>query len=658
MKKLHLLKPDVRKRYVGDKKDEEVQLLYVPDDLDEKCLDEDIKAGAKQFESVKELLGKKKSRVTIIDCDNWEQGMLAVSYLAAIRYKMEQGETEDVEQMDDAHLDQENGIYDEKDKPLTDDFEDIYFEDDEEEFDDPYDMCNSYQEHPRRIPVIRVEEIFGASPRNPMNHIFWDYNTSMMGNGQTDKKRPYWFLCTGESVCITAPISEYFKENMRYVDLLSRFSNNKYVYLVLIKNEWNDSPYYEMDDDENSEENDNLFVCEMALEYTAQVVKVYMQEEKKMTYYKALFDSWLQQMGCTTAKGFPKEKIINGIIRMRKRNKSVLMEKFIRYIIQGQESNCVLMEKHFELLDQFNLLEQKEKKTGTSCMDEELVGVEDVKRQVTDIIQVMKYNKAREQNGLPNGDYHNVHMFIGAPGTAKTTVAKMLGNEMAKERLLSGHRFISINGAELKGKYVGHSAPKTKSLFDNYDIIFIDEAYSISASGDKELDSFSQEAIAQLIIELEKHATDKLVMFAGYGGKNVSEKDNKMRVFLDANPGIKSRINSTIYFDSYTPEQMVDIVRKKASNMQFVIAKDADAIMLEYFKARVDRDDFGNGREARSFLEECQRHAAHRVMSLPPNKITKKTLKQITLEDVKNTVCRLRNSNEVQEGRKHHLGFV
>ncbi len=657
MKKLHLLKPDVRKRFVGEKKDEEVQLIYVPNDLDEKCLDEDIKAGAKQFESVKELLGKKKSRVTIIDCDNREQGMLAVSYLAAIRYQMERGETEDVEQMDDAHLDQENGIYDEKDKPLTNDFEEKYSEDDEE-FDDPYDMCNSYREHPRRIPVIEMNEILGATSRNPMNHIFWDHNTSMMGNGKTDTKRPYWFLCTGESVCIMAPIIDLVKDNMRYADPLGRFSSNKYVYLVLVRQDYDDGTYYGMYDEEDSEENDNLFVCEMALEHTAQVVKVRVQEEKNMAYYKALFDSWLQQMGCTTAKGFPKEKIINGIIRMRKKNKSALMEKFIRYILQEQEENCVLTEKHFELLKRFHLLEQKKKKTGTGCMDEELVGMEDVKRQITDIIQVMKYNKAREQNGLPNGDYHNVHMFIGAPGTAKTTVAKMLGNEMAKERLLSGGRFISINGAELKGKYVGHSAPKTKSLFDNYDIIFIDEAYSISASGDKELDSFSQEAIAQLIIEMEKHATDKLVMFAGYGGKNVSEKDNKMRVFLDANPGIKSRINSTVYFDSYTPEQMVDIVRQKASNMQFVITKDADVVMLEYFKERVDCNDFGNGREARSFLEECQRHAAHRVMSLPPNKITKKTLKQITLEDVENTIRRLRNSNEVQEGRKYRLGFV
>ena len=103
--------------------------------------------------------------------------------------------------------------------------------------------------------------------------------------------------------------------------------------------------------------------------------------------------------------------------------------------------------------------------------------------------------------------------------------------------------------------YVGHSAPKTKALFEKYDVIIIDEAYSI-VEYDGKTDSFGNEAIAQLIIEMEKHSTDKLIIFAGYGGKNVSEKDNRMQAFLDANPGIKSRITSTFYFDSYSADEM------------------------------------------------------------------------------------------------------
>ena len=92
-----------------------------------------------------------------------------------------------------------------------------------------------------------------------------------------------------------------------------------------------------------------------------------------------------------------------------------------------------------------------------------------------------------------------------------------MGQMMFNEKLLPDNRYICINGAELKGKYVGHSAPNTKKLFENYDVIIIDEAYSIVEENGT-MDSFGNEAIAQLIIELENHSTDKLIIFAGYGG--------------------------------------------------------------------------------------------------------------------------------------------
>ena len=133
------------------------------------------------------------------------------------------------------------------------------------------------------------------------------------------------------------------------------------------------------------------------------------------------------------------------------------------------------------------------------------------KRPETDI------RRLRKEMGMKKSSYHNVHMMLGAPGTAKTTVAKLMGKIMEEEKLLPGSQFTCVNGAELKGMYVGHSAPKTKALFEENDIIVIDEAYSLT--GDRsEPDSFSREAIAQLVIELEEHAEDKLVIFAGYGG--------------------------------------------------------------------------------------------------------------------------------------------
>ena len=110
--------------------------------------------------------------------------------------------------------------------------------------------------------------------------------------------------------------------------------------------------------------------------------------------------------------------------------------------------------------------------------------------------------------------------------------------------------------------------------------------------------------------------------------KNKKVKDNKMKVFLDANPGIKSRINSTIYFESYTPEEMVSIVHRQAENMQYVLDNNADGAILEYFRERTQKRDFGNGREARSLVEQCMTFAARRVMGISEKRITKKMMKE------------------------------
>ena len=250
-------------------------------------------------------------------------------------------------------------------------------------------------------------------------------------------------------------------------------------------------------------------------------------------------------------------------------------------------------------------------------------------------------------------------MMLGAPGTAKTTVAQLLGEIMAEEKLLKSNRFISVNGAELKGMYVGHSAPKVRNLFEQNDIIFIDEAYAVAAGLDGQSDSFSQEAIAQLIVELENHGMDRLVIFAGYGGPNVSMEDNRMIDFLNSNPGIRSRINSTLFFDSYSADQMVEIFKGQAKMSQYVVPKASENIIREFFETRVKESDFGNGREARSLLENATVQAAKRLSKVPEKELTRRMLQQLTVEDIRCGIERMRSAKTVQKGAevKRRLGF-
>ena len=112
-------------------------------------------------------------------------------------------------------------------------------------------------------------------------------------------------------------------------------------------------------------------------------------------------------------------------------------------------------------------------------------------------------------------------------------------------------------------------------------------------------DLYAREALAQLAIELEEHASDKIVIFAGYGGRKLSPKDNKMFQFLQENPGISSRIGYTVYFDSYSAEEMVNIVHRLAETDSLIFSRKFDDRIREYFEKRVSAHDFGNGREAR-----------------------------------------------------------
>ena len=312
-----------------------------------------------------------------------------------------------------------------------------------------------------------------------------------------------------------------------------------------------------------------------------------------------------------------------------------------------------LQAKDFERLGLKSMLDRLSGDNAKNAIETELVGMGEVKKQVSNIMNMLRYSRIREKRNSGSGleKYHNVHLFVGAPGTAKTTVAKMMAKAMQSEGLLPGDRFISVTGAQLKGAYVGQTAPKVHALFQEYDAIFIDEAYSLTCSNQNELDPYSQEALAQLAVELEEHATDKLIIFAGYGGKKVSKKDNLMYRFLKANPGISSRINSTIHFDSYTPDNMVNIVHRLAENAKISLGTEADPAIAAYFGTRQNAEDFGNGREARMLLEQCERSIADRIAGKDSDRLTDRELNTLMKEDVESAIAALKEKKLAEQGK-------
>lgn len=644
MKKLSLLAPDLQVKYLKGGKGQEVNYLQLPNVLTIKQLEQDIKNGAVQYKECLDLLKKKADRVIAIKCSNKEEGLMAVTYLAAVLNNIEK--KDGYRECDDEHLSETREDLD---------FEDFIMG---EPDDDYFDSSAVWEEVPNRIPIIKYGDIRNYDD----NMSFFNNNGNLFGETSRNNEIPYWTELCIEPVCIWFPdvshmgmgFSPFDNDDTNDIKGLDRFCHNRHVFVLLQEN----PSFAPMFFDGNDVASETL-TCNLMLSYSADVVNITMDKNDKEKYYEVLFDNWVAQCRRKLEPGFPKKEIVKKITEIREPDKSTLIHKVMNYVLKNDDVGLVLTKEHFNVLQKFKALgveSDRNERSNTERLKNELVGMEDVKRQVNEIIGVMKYNKMREEAGFGKTGFHNVHLLIGAPGTAKTTVAKLMGNIMCDEHLLPGNRFISINGCDLKGLYVGHTVAKVKSIFRENDIIFIDEAYSITTEG--EHDSFSEEAISELIIQMEEHSTDKLIMLAGYGGMDVKGKDNRMKTFIDANPGIKSRINSTIYFESYNAKQMVDIVHRVAKNYKYTLGKGVDEAIEKYFAARLSDRNFGNGREARSLIENMQIHAAARLAKIPVAKISKKMLSELLEEDAIAAIEKVKKDHILQAGHERRLGFT
>lgn len=635
-RKLSLLKPYLHTIILKNKVMEKVKYLNIPTSVDLKTLKRDIKYGANQFSELEELISKENEpKYILISTDNLEQGYMAVTYLAAA-FNRKHGMEIDSEW--DSNLEKKEA--------------------DKEE----------WVENELQIPVIEennLRESMGSE-----NNPFALGGMFMQGNQAGLRHTPYWVECVSCSVCIVCDsvnigygAFSFESQDISLHDGLNHFKENDKVYIIVKEHKecWEDGILTQFPDRERGKWNN------IVLSLAADEASVKLDDEGAKKYYGLLFQAVFAKKNIRPQKGFSYERLVNMIATMQENNKCLLVENVVNYAVKDWKllDGQTISNKDFSFIDRFCRTEEgcrnsdkKEKRSAMERMMQELIGMDDVKRQVCNIVNVMKYNKIRENMQIKGGKYHNVHLMLGAPGTAKTTVAQLMGQIMVEEHLLPDNRFTCINGAELKGMYVGHSAPKTKVLFEENDIIVIDEAYSLV--GDYgENDSFSKEALAQLIIEIEKHSTDKLVIFAGYGGKKVSEKNNKMKDFLDANPGIKSRITSTIYFDSYSADEMANIFMRIAKNQSYKVDESARQIIVEHFKKRINDDNFGNGREARSLLETAVVFAANRVMKQSDKKYTRTDMQTILYEDVVSAILQVESGQEFQsaECRKNIIGF-
>jgi parallel beta-helix repeat protein len=256
-----------------------------------------------------------------------------------------------------------------------------------------------------------------------------------------------------------------------------------------------------------------------------------------------------------------------------------------------------------------------------------MVGLEGVKAEVRSIIDEIQVNEWRRNAGLNVGVISNHLIFAGAPGTGKTTVARVYGQLLAALGVLPGGPLREVSRRDLVGQYVGHTAEKTAAVFDETrgGVVFLDEAYTLSRQAGGGGNDFGQEAIDMIVKLMEDMRNDIAVIAAGYTGE--------MRDFLNANPGLASRFVKTIEFVNYSPEELTLIVTRMVNAGDYELQPQAEPLLLRHF-ASVTRDaSFGNARDARKLFESLRKSQSQRLRQLGRTPSLEE-LQTLTVDDV------------------------
>ena len=262
---------------------------------------------------------------------------------------------------------------------------------------------------------------------------------------------------------------------------------------------------------------------------------------------------------------------------------------------------------------------------------EALIGLTDIKIKVREHAKYIQFLQLRKEKGFEEKEEINVHsVFIGNPGTGKTTVAKMMGKLYKKMGLLSQGHVTEVDRVDLVGEYIGQTAPKVKEVIKKArgGVLFIDEAYSLARSQDDSKD-FGREVIEILLKEMSNGEGDLAVIVAGY--------PKEMKHFMDSNPGLKSRFKLYFEFSDYLPQELSHIAEYACLEKGVILTADAkksiDNIIIEAFRNR-DRT-FGNARFVFDLIEKAKINLGLRIMEQEePSLANHEELEKITQADV------------------------
>ena len=250
------------------------------------------------------------------------------------------------------------------------------------------------------------------------------------------------------------------------------------------------------------------------------------------------------------------------------------------------------------------------------------IGLDAVKKEVRNLINMVTVYQMREKNGLPTTDLSLHMVFSGNPGTGKTTIARLMARIYHSLGILSKGQLVEVDRSGLVAGYVGQTALKTQKVIEKAmgGVLFIDEAYALNGRSEND---FGQEAIDTILKAMEDHRDDLVVIVAGY--------TDLMDKFIHSNPGLESRFNRFLLFEDYTVDEMMGIFKMRCGK-GYVLAPDAEPLVRDYIAEESADGSFGNGRGVRNIFEHILVAQNNRLAKM--DSVTRDDLMTLTADDV------------------------